>query len=83
VDEPRAGTPHNFAAMQRSRHVNTVIVTNANTGLGFECARALAETHQSCGRGAALSDPVMASEQGESSVAMVKLKPSETILRLK
>jgi NAD(P)-dependent dehydrogenase (short-subunit alcohol dehydrogenase family) len=37
-------TPINFARMQLSREMNTAIVTGANTGLGFECARALAET---------------------------------------
>jgi len=31
--------------MQKSLRMNTAIVTGANTGLGFECARALAETH--------------------------------------
>ncbi len=39
-----AATPLNFASMQSSLHMNTAIVTGANTGLGFECARALAET---------------------------------------
>ena len=38
-------SPHNFAGMQSSPDMNTAIVTGANAGLGFECARALAETH--------------------------------------
>src|SRR5271155_4997371 len=38
-------TPLNFTGMQSSLRMNTAVVTGANTGLGFECARALAETH--------------------------------------
>src|ERR1700722_13770643 len=37
-------TPIRLARMQLSLYMNTAIVTGANTGLGFECARALAET---------------------------------------
>src|SRR3984957_11080568 len=39
------GAPLIFARMQSSSGMNTAIVTGANTGLGFECARALAETN--------------------------------------
>jgi light-dependent protochlorophyllide reductase len=37
-------TPLMLARVQLLLHMNTAIVTGANTGLGFECARALAET---------------------------------------
>jgi light-dependent protochlorophyllide reductase len=44
VDEPAAPHSHYFCHSAIIDAMNTAIVTGGNSGLGFECARALAET---------------------------------------